>query len=82
LNKIQKSVLSVTIPLIIILISFVLIGSGGSVSEATSGLVGNKVIIFNPFEYFSMHGIEWSIVVFIISLFEFFWWKDSKKKTN
>jgi len=79
MNKIQKTIISVAVPVIIILIGFVLIGPAGS---TTSGYGENAGISFNPFMYFSQHGIEWSIVVFLITLFEFFWWKEPKKESK
>jgi len=76
-NGIQRLVISMAIPLIVILIGFTLIGSGGSTD---GGWGDNSGITFNPFGYLSRHGIEWSIVVVLISLFEIFWWKDRKNK--
>ncbi|MBA7532118.1 hypothetical protein ES705_24344 [subsurface metagenome] len=75
MNKIQKSIISVAVPVIIILIGFVLIGYYGSTAK---GYSDNPGLVFNPFKYFSIHGIKWSIVVFLITLFEFFWWKERK----
>jgi hypothetical protein len=66
------------VPLIVILFSFTIIGSGGSTTEG--GFGDNAGITFNPFQYLALHGIEWSIVFLLISLFEFFWWKDQKNK--
>ena len=56
LNRIQKSVISVTVPVIIILIGFVLIGSSYSITSG--GERDNAGIAFNPFRYFSAHGIR------------------------
>ena len=72
--------ISVAVPVIIILIGFVLIGPGGSTTDGGYG--DNAGITFNPFQYFSRHGIEWSIAVLLISLFEIFWWKDHKNNKN
>jgi hypothetical protein len=79
MNKIQKSIISVAVPVIMILVGFVLIGSSDS---TTSGYGENAGIAFNPIMYFSQHGIEWGIVVFLITLFEFFWWKGPKKESK
>jgi hypothetical protein len=78
MNETQKTVVAITIPLMIVLIGFVLIGAGFSTSDG--GLGDNAGIAFNPFRYFSAHGIEWTVVVFLIGLFEFFWWKGPRKK--
>ena len=77
LNGIQRRVISWAVPIIIILIGFTVIGS----SFSTFGGIGdNPSIVFDPLQYMSRHGIEWSIVVVLISLFEIFWWKDPKNK--
>lgn len=61
LNRIQKTVISVAVTVIIkiLLIGFVLIGTCGSTTGGGYG--DNAGITFNPFQYFSRHGIEWSI---------------------
>ena len=79
MNKIQKTVISVAVPVIVILIGFVLIGYSGSY---TYGYGDNTGVAFNPVRYFSKHGIEWSVIILLISIFEFFWWKTPKEKTN
>jgi len=78
MNKTQKTVIAVTVPLIIVLIGFVLIGYSHSTS--TGGRGDNAGIAFNPFMYLSQHGTEWAVVVFLIGLFEFVWWKEIKTK--
>jgi len=77
LNGIQRRVISWAVPIIIILIGFTVIGP----SFSTFGSIGdNPSIVFDPVQYLSRHGIEWSIVVVLISLFEIFWWKNPKNK--
>jgi len=53
-NKIQKTVISVAVPVTVILIGFVLIGYSGSY---TYGYGNNTGVAFNPVRYFSKHGI-------------------------
>jgi len=77
-NKIQKAVISVAVPVIVILIGFVLIGDKGSYS----GGWDNGGVVLNPIKYFSRHGIGWSVIILLISIFEFFWWKTNKDITN
>jgi uncharacterized BrkB/YihY/UPF0761 family membrane protein len=74
-NRIQRLFISIAVPVIVILVSFTIIGSGGSISGGD-----DAGITFNPFLYLALHGIEWSIVVILIVLFELFWWKDPRNK--
>ena len=79
INKAQKKIIGVVIPIIVILIGFAIIGDRYSTSW--NG-VGEGGITFNPVEYFSEHGVMWSFVVLLIGAFEFFWWKDHDKKSE
>ena len=79
MNQVQKKVVSVVVPIIIILLGFAIIGSSGSTDSIRFGGSG---ITFNPFSYLERHGGEWTLVVLLIGAFEFFWWRDPKKKTE
>jgi len=81
INQVQKKVVSVIVPIIIILLGFAIIGSSGSTS-GSHRFGGGGGITFNPFGYLESHGGEWSLVVLLIGVFEFFWWRDPKKKTE
>ena len=75
MNKIQKTVISVAVPIVVILIGFIQIGYSGSYTY------GNDTgVTFNSIKYFSRHGPEWIIVVVLITIFELFWWRTPKVK--
>lgn len=76
INKIQKKIIAIAIPVIVVLVGFSMIGSRYSTSRAESA------ITFNPVQYLAKHGVEWSLVVLLIGAFEFFWWKDRDKKSE
>jgi len=76
INKTQKKVIAIAIPIIVILVGFSMIGSGYSTVYGESG------VAFNPARYLAKHGVEWSFVVLLIGAFEFFWWKGRDKKSE
>ncbi len=77
INKTQRKIIGVVIPIIVILIGFVIIGDKCATSRS-----GEGGITFNPFSYFTYHGVAWSFVVLLIGGFELFWWKDHDKKSE
>jgi preprotein translocase subunit SecG len=79
MNKAQRTIISIAVPVIIILIGVVLIGYGSSTSD---GYGENSGVALNPIKYFSKHGIEWIIVTIVISVFELFLWKTPKEKSE
>ena len=76
INKIQKKIIAIAIPVIVVLVGFSMIGSGYSTVYGESG------VAFNPIKYLSKNGVAWSFVVFLIGAFEFFWWKDRDKENE
>jgi len=72
LNKTQKKIIAIVIPILVVLVGFSVIGAYDSVSYDETGAV------FNPIEYLAANGGEWFLVVLLIGAFEFFWWKDWK----
>ena len=75
INKAQKKVIAIAIPVIVVFVGFSIIGYGYS-----TFYYGESA--FNPINYLSKKGVEWSFVVFLIGVFEFFWWKDRDKKSE
>jgi uncharacterized membrane protein (GlpM family) len=73
LNKTQKKIIAVVIPILVVLVGFCVIGADESVSYGETG------VVFNPVEYLAYSGGLWFFVVLLIGVFEFFWWKDWKK---
>jgi len=76
INKTQKRIVAIVIPVIVVLLGFSMIGSGHTTSW------GDSSIVFNPVRYLAKHGHEWVFVAVLIGIFEFFWWKDRKNKTE
>jgi len=72
MNKTQKLIVAIIIPIIIILLGFVLVDDNGIAYSYETG------IAFDPIGYYRNNGIEWCIVVIIIGFFEYYWWKDKK----
>jgi len=68
INKTQKKVIAIAIPVIVVLVGFSVIGSRNSPDLVVP--------------YLTKHGVEWSLVVLLIGAFEFFWWKDREKKSK
>lgn len=73
MNKQQRIIITIFLPIIIIMIGLYIIGDNGSVSMRNGG------VVFNPIEYFSNNGIQWAIVFLFIGILEFFIWKYGKK---
>ena len=78
MNKIQRIIISIIIPVIIILAGFVLMGSKYSTYYRWDE--AGPVIVFDPIYYLSKNGIGWIIVFIILGIFEYVWWKDKGTK--
>ena len=77
MNKTQKVIVAVAVPVIVFFVGFHFIGYDLSISNSIPTGAG---IVLNPIKYFSYSGLWWALVVLIIGVFEFFLWKTPKTK--